>query len=76
MNKPQKRKIQSYWMEISKNKLFNEAKKYVDKKNLVKLDFLDAVNYSTTNYKDAAIFIVGSFYVYKDITNFLKGMWL
>ena len=59
---------------VSKNKLFNEAKKYVDKKNLVKLDFLDAVNYSTTNYKDAAIFIVGSFYVYKDITNFLKGM--
>ena len=38
----------------------------------MKLDFLDAVNYSITNYKDSAIFVVGSFYVYKDVTNFLK----
>ena len=49
---------------VSKNKLFNEAYKYLDK-NIYKYDFKDALEIAKKGYSDHAILIVGSFYVYK-----------
>lgn len=52
---------------VSKEDLYNEAIKYIEKDNLFKENLLDAVQIAKDKYKDGVILIVGSFYVYKDV---------
>ena len=58
---------------VSKEKLYKEAKKYLNKSNIYKKELIDAVQISIKNYKDNAILIVGSFYVYKTVCEVLKN---
>ena len=39
---------------------------------MYKYELKDAINICKKAYSDRVILIVGSFYVYKDVTNFLK----
>lgn len=52
---------------VSKDKLYKEATKYLDKENVFKKELIDALNICKHDYKDRTILIIGSFYVYKDI---------
>ena len=57
---------------ISKNKLYKEAKKYLDC-NIYKYEFKDAIEIATKAYSDYTILIVGSFYVYKTAREVLEN---
>ena len=52
---------------VSKENLYKEAIKYLDKDNIFKKDLVEALNICKQEYKDRTILIVGSFYVYKTI---------
>lgn len=56
----------------SKEKLFEIAKKYTKNKKLYAQDLEYAIDFAKENYINAAIFFVGSFYIYETVTNKLK----
>lgn len=58
---------------VSKDKLYKEAKKYLNDINMYKENLKDAVNIAKKAYSDRAILIIGSFYVYKTICEVLKN---
>ena len=57
---------------VSKEELYNKAKKYINNKKLLLKDLVEAVDMARNNYKERIIFIVGSFYIYKDIDKMRK----
>ena len=52
---------------ISQKVLYKEARQYISRENLIKKELKEAILFAKEEYNEAAIFIVGSFYVYKDI---------
>ena len=52
---------------VSKNKLYKEAKKYLNDVNMYKEEFEDALDICMKVYDDRTILVIGSFYVYKTI---------
>jgi len=58
---------------VAKEVLYNEAKGYLYKDDIYKLEILDAIEYAKNKYCDRAIFIVGSFYVYKTVIEKIKN---
>ena len=58
---------------ISKEKLYKEAKKYLNDINMYKEEFEDAINISMKVYGERTILVIGSFYVYKTICEVLKN---
>lgn len=52
---------------ISKEELYNVSKEYLDLTNIYQKELLEAINFVRSEYSERAIFIVGSFYVYKTI---------
>lgn len=57
---------------VDNKKLADEAKKYVNEKNVFKMELEEAINISKEKYKEYLILIVGSFYVYKKTCEILK----
>jgi len=57
---------------VSKNKLYKEAKKYLNDVNMYKEEFEDALDISMKVYDDRTILVIGSFYVYKDAIKYLE----
>ncbi len=57
---------------ISKHKLYREAKKYLNDVNMYKEKLEDAIDISKKVYNDRTILIIGSFYVYKTVCEFLS----
>ena len=47
--------------------LGREASKYIEEKNIITTDIENAMKEAKEKYKDRAIFIIGSFYVYKKV---------
>ena len=58
---------------VSKNKLYNEAKKYLNDVNMYKEEFKDAIDICMKVYNDRTILVIGSFYVYKTIKEVLNN---
>lgn len=58
---------------VSKEKLYKEAKKYLNDINMYKYELKDAINIYKKAYSDRVILIVGSFYVYKTVCEVLKN---
>lgn len=58
---------------VSKEKLYKEAKKYLNDVNMYKYELKDAINICKKAYSDRVILIVGSFYVYKTVCEVLKN---
>ena len=56
---------------ISSDVLAEEAKKYIDEDRIKIKSIEEAIKSSIQEYKDRAIFIVGSFYVYKKVTEII-----
>ena len=56
-----------------KEKLYKEAKKYLNDINMYKYELKDAINICKKAYSDRVILIVGSFYVYKTVCEVLKN---
>lgn len=57
---------------VSKEELYNKAKKYINSSNLFLESLEEAVNIAKKNYEERIIFIVGSFYIYKNIDRMRK----
>lgn len=57
---------------VSKEELYDVSKEYLNETNIYKMELLDAIEYAQNQYSDKAIFIIGSFYVYKDVCKILK----
>lgn len=57
---------------IDGEELKKEAIKYIEDKNIVVKNIKDAIMDSIENYRDRTIFVVGSFYVYKEVLRILK----
>ena len=58
---------------VSKNKLYNEAKKYLNDVNIYKEELTDAIDIAKKAYSDRTILIIGSFYVYKTVCEVLNN---
>ena len=58
---------------VAKEKLYKEARKYLSKDKVFKKEIIDALHTCINEYKDRAILIVGSFYVYKTIVEELNN---
>lgn len=58
---------------VSKEKLYKEAKKYLNDINMYKYELKDAINICKKAYNERIILIVGSFYVYKTVCEVLKN---
>ena len=58
---------------VSKEKLYKEARKYLNDINMYKYELKDAINICKKAYSDRVILIVGSFYVYKTVCEVLKN---
>jgi len=58
---------------VPKEKLYNEAKKYLSEDKIFKQDIINSLHICKNEYKDRVILIVGSFYVYKKIVEELKN---
>ena len=58
---------------VSKEKLYKEAKKYLNDINMYKEEFKEAINISKKVYGERTILVIGSFYVYKTICEVLKN---
>ncbi len=56
---------------VAKETLYKEASKYV-KENIYQCELSEAIELAKEKYKDRIIFIVGSFYVYKDVVEKVK----
>lgn len=54
---------------VAKSDLYKELVKYIDETKIFMDDLKDAIDISKKIYKDRAIFIIGSFYVYKDVAD-------
>lgn len=52
--------------------LAKEAEKYLSKDKIIATNLKDAILASKTEYKDRTIFIIGSFYTYKEVIQILK----
>lgn len=52
---------------VAKEELYNVSKEYLDKKNIYQKELLEAIDFAKENFSDRAIFVVGSFYVYKTV---------
>ena len=57
---------------VSKENLYKEAKRYLNKDHINKEELIDAIKIAQ-KYNDKAIFIIGSFYVYKTVCEVLKN---
>lgn len=57
---------------VSKEELYNEAKKYTNSKSLYMYKLEDALSLTREKYKDHVTFIVGSFYIYGTVIKNLK----
>lgn len=58
---------------VSKERLYKEAKKYLNDVNMYKYELKDAINICKKAYNNRIILIVGSFYVYKTVCEVLKN---
>lgn len=58
---------------VPATKLYKEVKKYIKKDNLYQKEFKEAIKIAKEKYNKAVIFIIGSFYVYKDVIENFKG---
>lgn len=56
---------------VAKETLYEEASKYT-KENIYQYQLSEAIDIAKEKYKDRVIFIVGSFYVYKDVIEKVK----
>ena len=56
-----------------KEELLKIAKEYTSNKNLYIMDLEEAINLAKS-YKDRVIFIVGSFYIYGEVTDKIKKL--
>ena len=52
---------------VSKEELYNVSKQYIDEKNIYQEELVEAIEFARSKHSDRAIFIVGSFYVYKTV---------
>ena len=52
--------------------LAKEAKKYIEEERILTMDLKGAIKETKEKYKDRTIFIIGSFYVYKNVIEALK----
>lgn len=57
---------------ISKRALAKEAKKYIDKRHIISKELKEAIILAKKTNKEGITFILGSFYVYKDVIELLK----
>lgn len=57
---------------VSKNKLYNEARKYLNDVNMYKEELQGAIEICKKVYDDRIILIIGSFYVYKTVHKILN----
>jgi len=57
---------------VSKEKLYNEAKKHTSNKSLYMYKLEDALSLTRKKYKNCVTFIVGSFYIYGTVIKKLK----
>ena len=57
---------------VSKERLYKEAKKYLNDVNMYKEEFEDALDICMKVYNDRTILVIGSFYVYKDAIKYLE----
>ncbi len=57
---------------VSGEKLKNEAKEYIPEENIFVKNIKEAIEESAKKYKDRNIFVIGSFYVYKEVIDILK----
>ncbi len=58
---------------VPKEKLFKEARKYLDEEKIFKANLLQALKICKEEYSNRTILIVGSFYVYKTVVEELKN---
>lgn len=56
-----------------KDILAKEALNYIDSKNIISLDLFEALKY-VKNKKDIVSFVIGSFYVYKDVVEAINKL--
>lgn len=56
---------------VAKETLYQEASKY-QKENIYQCELSEAIDLAKEKYKDRVIFIIGSFYVYKDVIEKVK----
>ncbi len=57
---------------VKGEELKEEAKRYIPEENIFVKNIKDAIEESIKKYEDRNIFIVGSFYVYKEVIDILK----
>ena len=58
---------------VPKEKLYEEAKKYLSKEKIFTDDIIDALNICKIEHEDKVILVVGSFYVYKTVVEELNN---
>lgn len=58
---------------VPAEELADEAKKYIDKENIFIKNIGQAIEEAKNKYYDRVIFVVGSFYVYKRVTENIKN---
>ena len=58
---------------VPKEKLYEEAKKYLSKEKIFTDDIIDALNICKIEHEDKVILVVGSFYVYKAVIEELNN---
>lgn len=58
----------------SKEDLHSEAQKIGMYKEIYRKDLQEAINFAKVNYRNDVIFIVGSFYIYGDVIEYIKNI--
>lgn len=57
---------------VEANSLAEEARKYIDENRIAVKNLKEAIQEAKEKYNDRTIFIIGSFYVYKEVMDILK----
>lgn len=58
----------------SKEVLYDEALNINKNANVLKMDLLDSLKYVEQNFKDRVVFIIGSFYIYGAVADYLANL--
>ena len=58
----------------SKEVLYDEALNINKNANVFKMDLLDSLKYVEQNFKDRVVFIIGSFYIYVAVADYLANL--
>ena len=58
----------------SKEVLYDEALNINKNANVFKMDLLDSLKYVEQNFKDRVVFIIGSFYIYGTVVDYLANL--